>query len=340
MFRNSLMANLYLFKPPSMQKVFRRLLPPFYFFILSVFFSLDGTAGFVRSSPLMLTQDTGLIGRWDISIAMNGKWQPSWLEVTRSGTKTLIGQFVGTGGSARPISRIDFTNGHCSFSIPPQWDLADGDLTFNGDLAGDSLSGLISYASGKMYKYVARRAPDLVPKREPEWDKPVLLFNGTNLEGWHATGDNQWIADSGLLRSPHHGSNLVSDKTFTDFKLHIEFRYPPGSNSGVYLRGRYELQIVDDDQEPKKNEFGSIYGFIAPIALVAKKPNEWQTFDVTLIGRTVSVVANGITVICNQEIPGITGGAIDCHEEQPGPLLLQGDHESVDFRNIILTPPK
>jgi len=322
-----------------MQKTFPRLIPLFYLSVCVIFLmtaALPGAA--TPSSRWQLSRDTGLIGRWDLSINENGSWQPSWLEVTRSGTQILIGQFVGTGGSARPVSRIAYSNGHFSFLIPPQWDMANGDLTLDGDLAGDSVTGVISFASGKKYSYVGSRAPDLVRHHEPRWGKPISLFNGTDLSGWHATGNNQWIADSGWLRSPHHGSNLVSDKTFTDFKLHIEFRYPPGSNSGVYLRGRYELQIVDDDQEPKKNEFGSIYGFIAPIALVAKNHHEWQTFDVTLIGRMVTVVANGVTIICNQEIPGITGGAIDSHEGQPGPLLLQGDHESIDFRNIILTP--
>ncbi len=162
------------------------------------------------------------------------------------------------------------------------------------------------------------------------------------LNGWHATGTtNQWMADAGTLRSPKSGSNLVTDKTFTDFKLHIEFRYPKGSNSGVYLRGRYEVQIEDSKgMEPLPDLFSAIYGFLPPSEIVAKEPGEWQSFDITLVGRMVTVIANGKTVIANQQIPGITGGAINSKEGEPGPILIQGDHGPVDFRNIVITPAK
>jgi hypothetical protein len=151
----------------------------------------------------------------------------------------------------------------------------------------------------------------------PVWDKPVTLFNGKNLDGWHATGTtNQWLAEAGILRSPKSGSNLVSDRSFTDFKLHIEFRYPKGSNSGVYLRGRYEVQIEDSKGlDPLVDRFSAVYGFLPPNEMVAKSAGEWQSYDITLIGRTVTVIANGKTVICSQEIPGITGGASTAKKE-------------------------
>lgn len=284
---------------------------------------------------------TSIEGRWDITIDVEGKKLPSWLEVHRSGLRTLVGEFVGTGGSARPISKVNFTNGNFSFSIPPQWEREDNDLIVKGILIGDSLSGNMTFSNGKTYNYVAYRALMLRRKSELVWGKPITLFNGKNLNGWHALGNNQWIVDSGFLRSPHSGTNLVTDNTFTDFKLHIEFRYPKESNSGVYLRGRYEVQIEDTGgQEPVKNELGSIYGFLAPTELVAKGAGQWQSYDITLVGRMVTVVANGITIICNREIPGITGGAINSNEGEPGPLLIQGDHGPIDYRNIILTPAK
>lgn len=286
-------------------------------------------------------------GRWDITIDVAGKKLPSWLEVHRSGIRTLVGEFVGTGGSARPISVVNFANDNFNFSIPPQWEKEDSDLVVKGTVTGDNLSGIMKFSNGNTYSYTGVRAPSLKRKTEPVWGKPVMLFNGINLNGWHATGNNQWIVDSGFIRSPRKeanlekGSNLETDKTFTDFKLHIEFRYPPGSNSGVYLRGRYEVQIEDlGGSEPVKNEWGSIYGFIAPSEHVAKGPGEWQYFDITLVGRMVTIVANGITIICNQEIPGITGGAIDSNEGEPGPILIQGDHDPIDIRNVILTPAK
>ena len=135
--------------------------------------------------------------------------------------------------------------------------------------------------------------------------------------------------------------NIITDQTFNDFKLHIEFRYPEGSNSGVYLRGRYEIQVEDNrGQEPLSTFFGGIYGFITPNEMAAKAPGEWQTYDVTLVGRRVTVVANGKKIITDQIIPGITGGALDSKEGEPGPIMLQGDHGPVEYRNIIITPAK
>jgi hypothetical protein len=278
-------------------------------------------------------------GRWDITIDTNAGKRPAWLEVIRSGNTTLVGSFVGSGGSARPVSKISFSNGSLSFSIPPQWEKEDSDLVVKGTLHDDKLSGTMIFSNGTVHTWVAERAPSLKRAGKPVWGKPIRLFNGKNLNGWHAEGTNQWIVDAGILHSPHKGSNLVTDKTFTDFKLHIEFRYPPGSNSGIYLRGRYEVQIENEKKpEPPNNQLGAIYGFIAPSEPLPRVPGKWQSFDITLVGRMLTIVANGVNIICNREIPGITGGAFNSHEGEPGPILLQGDHESIEFRNIIITP--
>ncbi len=299
-------------------------------FLLSSFINKN-IPGFPPNSP-------AIEGRWDITIDMNGKKAPSWLEVTHSGLRTLIGQFVGTGGSARPISKVYFSNGNFNFSIPPQWENSDSNLIVSGTVSGDNLQGIMKFPNGKTYNYTGVRAPSLKRSSMPVWGKSIQLLNGKNLDGWHAMGNNQWIVDSGFLKSPHSGANLVTDQTFNDFKLHVEFRYPAGSNSGVYLRGRYEVQIeASEGEEPIKNELGSIYGFLAPTELAAKGPGEWQSYDITLVGRMVTIIVNGKTVICNQEIPGVTGGAINSNESEPGPLLIQGDHGPIDFRNIVIT---
>lgn len=280
-------------------------------------------------------------GRWDLTIDVDGKKMPSWLEVKHSGLKMLVGRFVGTSGSARPISVVRFDNGKFSFSIPPQWEPEDHDLSLEGTVTGDSLSGTITLPNSKTYNWTGRRAPALRQTSEPSWGKPIALFDGKNLNEWHALGDNQWKAEDGLLRNPKSGSNLVTNKTFKDFKLHIEFRYPAESNSGIYLRGRYEVQVMDSKgMEPLSGYLGGVYGFINPSEMVAKAPGEWQTYDITLIGRMVSLVANGRQIICNQEIPGITGGALDSNEGEPGPIYLQGDHGAVDYRNITITSAK
>jgi len=195
------------------------------------------------------------------------------------------------------------------------------------------------YVDGKTYNWIASRAPTLHHDMNPKWEKSMKLLNGKDLSGWHATGVNQWVVEAGVLKSAKPGSNLVTDKSFMDFKLHIEFRYPKGSNSGVYLRGRYELQITDSKgMEPSDVQLGGIYGFLEPNQMAAMSEGEWQSYDVTLIGRRVTVVANGLTIINDQIIPGITGGALDSKEGEPGPLLLQGDHDLIEFRNIVITP--
>ena len=148
------------------------------------------------------------------------------------------------------------------------------------------------------------------------------------------------VGDS-VLASVGAADNLVSTPTFGDFKLHAEFRLPKGSNSGVYLRGRYEAQIEDSDApEPPLDHMGGIYGFLAPTWDTRRQPGEWQMFDVTLVGRVVTVELNGTPVICEREIPGITGGAIDSDEASPGPLMLQGDHGAIEFRNITVRPAR
>jgi hypothetical protein len=288
------------------------------------------------------TAPDALQGRWDITVRTPEGDRPSWLEVRRSGREALVGQFVGIVGSARPVARIAANGDSLRFSIPPQWEEGSGDLTVEGRLAGDRLEGMMTYPDGKQYSWTGVRAPSLRRPTRPAWGAPIQLLNGKDLSGWRAIhGENQWIVTGGVLRSPKSGANLVTDQTFGDFRLHIEFRYPKGSNSGVYLRGRHEVQIEDNfGAEPASERFGGVYGFIAPSEMAAKPPDEWQTYDITLIGRMVTVVANGRTVIFEREIPGITGGALDSNEGAPGPLMLQGDHGPIEYRNIMLTPAR
>ena len=171
----------------------------------------------------------------------------------------------------------------------------------------------------------------------------VTLFDGKSLDGWQPLGrrESKWSAVGGVMKNADSGANLVTTQKFDDFKLHLEFRVPKGANSGVYLRGRYELQVDDAaGLEPSSHHLGGLYGFIAPSENVARAAGEWQSMDVTLVGRMLTYTLNGTTVICNREIPGITGGALDSAEAEPGPLLLQGDHGPVEYRNVVITPAK
>jgi hypothetical protein len=286
--------------------------------------------------------DQRLLGRWDISIKTPDGEKPSWLEIEHSGRDALVGRFVGIVGSARPISIIAANGDSLSFSIPHQWEDGNGELIVQGKLQGSGLTGVMTFPDGKSFPWTAVRAPRLDRPSKPVWGAPIRLLHANDLGGWHPSGStNQWIVTNGVLSSPRSGINLVTDRKFEDFKLHVEFRYPKESNSGVYLRGRHEVQIQDDfGNEPANDRFSGIYGFISPSVIAARPAGEWQSFDITLVGRMVTVVANGRQVICNQEIPGITGGALDSHEGEPGPLFLQGDHGPIEYRNIVITPAR
>jgi hypothetical protein len=291
-----------------------------------------------EASILTPVDTSSLEGKWDLTLLADGKAQPSWLEVRHSGHHTFVGQFVAIVGSARPISRVIIDGNRFRFSIPPQWEDGAHDLVFEGTFDKRAIKGTIMFPDGKTYECTGVRAPFLPERENISWGKPRALIQKNDLKGWSALGDNQWVVENGVLRSPKSGSNLMTVEKFNDFKLHVEFRYPKGSNSGIYLRGRYEVQIMDDNKkEPSSEEFGGVYGFITPLAQVAKGPGEWQTYDITLVGRVLTVVANGVTIISNQAIPGITGGALDSKEGESGPILLQGDHGPIEYRNIIIT---
>ena len=279
-------------------------------------------------------------GRWDLKIQATDGVLPSWLEVQKSGNAALVGRFVAVVGSARPISNIFFENDTLRFSIPPQWEQGGQDLSVEAAVAGDNLSGTITFPNGAKMPFTGARAPAL-HAGNVTWGKAVTVFNGKDLTGWHALpgGESAWQVVNGVLTNTKAGANLATNEKYADFKLHIEFRFPAKGNSGIYLRGRHELQIEDPVLGVVPIEgLGAIYGFIPPNASAGKKAGEWQTYDVTLVGRQVTVVLNGVEVICKRDIPGPTGGALDSDERERGPIFLQGDHGPIEYRNIVITP--
>lgn len=282
-----------------------------------------------------------IIGRWDLTVEKDGKQVPSWLEVKLSGFSTLVGYYVADAGSARPVSHIKFENGKFSFEVPTQWEDGTGFIKVEGSLEGGKLKGKIISNKGNEYTYEGEKAPYLVRTAEGKLGTPIELFNGKDLTGWKTSSDdNQWEVKDGILINKKAGANLISDQTFEDFKLEVEFKYAKDGNSGIYLRGRYEVQIEDSplDRHPGSLYFSGVYGFLTPSEIVTNGPDQWNKYEITLKGRMVTVVANGKTVISNQEIPGITGGALNSKEGEPGPIYLQGDHTGVEFRKIKITP--
>ena len=295
------------------------------------------------SLSLLAQSKSELIGSWDLEIQYGETTLPSWLEVEFSGTKTLIGRYVSFAGSARPIAEVFETGDSFNFSIPPQW-MGNQYMHLSGTRDGDRLSGNIITNTGQAVTFTGVRAPSLEREAPKKWSKPEPLFNGKDLDGWQpqtTDRDNQWKAVAGVLTNPASGVNLMTTEKYDDFKLHLEFKYPKGSNSGIYLRGRYEVQVEDNyGRVPNSHYIGGLYGFLTPNENASKPAGEWQTYDITLVGRRVTVVLNGKSVITDALIPGITGGALDSKEGEPGPILLQGDHGPIEYRNLTISVPK
>jgi hypothetical protein len=284
------------------------------------------------------------LGRWDLTLKTPLREYPSWLEITQEEGQ-LRARMVSRWGHARPLPKIEISDGRIMFVSPKEEEERKDDMVFEGRLSAKKLKGTTTGPDGTLWQWTGDRAPSLKRKGDPKWAKPIQLFDGKDLSGWRMSDPEStttWKIQDGTIVSPGHGPELISDAKFEDFKLHIEFNCAPGSNSGVYLRGRYELQIEDDPEpEGPTMRTGGVYGFLAPSPEQPRRPGEWQSYDITLVGRVVTVVQNGRTIIDKQEIPGITGGALDSHESLPGPIYLQGGEAGhVAFRNIMITPAR
>ena len=285
-----------------------------------------------------------LIGRWDIVMSGADGEFPSWLEVEKSGHTTLVGAFVGQFGSARPVSHVVMKGNAFQFAIPPQWEQRTDMQVIRGTITDDAIEGETTDEMGRTVKWVGHRAPTLKRSKPPEWGEPIELFNGTDLKGWQPLLKgvaNGWVVKDGLLYNAKPGQNIGTEQKFVDFKLHAEFKYPKGSNSGIYLRGRYEAQIEDNfGKDASSHNIGGIYGHLTPSSNASKPHDHWQTYEIELVGRKVTVILNGERVIDRATIPGITGGALDSLEGEPGPIYLQGDHGPVWFRKLTIWPAK
>jgi hypothetical protein len=224
---------------------------------------------------------------------------------------------------------------------------------------GDQLTGRLYEPNpdgrgSTMRDFTGKRIPPLPPAPDLsklKFGEPVKLFNGKNLTGWTLTDPNQtngWVVRDGVLVNDpvqregqprvRYG-NLRTEATFEDFNLKLEVMVPEGSNSGIYLRGIYEIQVLDSFGKPlNSHNMGAVYSRIAPTVAAEKPAGEWQSLDMTLCDRHVTVVLNGKTIIDNQPLLGVTGGALTADEFAPGPIYLQGDHGPVSYRNIVLRP--
>jgi hypothetical protein len=219
-----------------------------------------------------------------------------------------------------------------------------GPSSWNLTAHGDQISGVQKTGDRETAQVTGVRAPKLDRKMPKKWTKPEAIFDGKDLTGWEPDNPsiNHWVAKDGELVNEAHGANLRSTRKFDDFKLHIELNCPKGGNSGVYLRGRYEMQVeYEETPEDKYHSMGAIYGMVPVSQVLPQTPGQWETFDITFVGRRVSVVRNGTKIIDNQEVAGITGGAIEANEGEPGVFYIQGDHTGgMKYRNITISVPQ
>jgi len=297
------------------------------------------------------TADSQFNGRWDISVPKDPRARAWWLEVAGAGTPDIAGKFVGApGGQLDVIPQISVENGELKFAFLKRYGARAAGEQLNGlyraRLVGGKLQGEFEIEGRPESKleWIGVRAPAISEKDDGSWKPghPVELFNGRDLTGWHSRLPNRetgWRVENGVLKNNAPAPDLVSDATFWNFALHVEYKVAEHSNSGIGLRGRYEVQILDDaGKPPSLHGNGALYSRILPSMNASRPAGEWQSFDIRLVGRQVTVVLNDHKIIDKQTIEGLTAIASDPHEGKPGPFILQGDHGPVEFRKIVVVP--
>lgn len=233
-------------------------------------------------------------------------------------------------------------------------DMYTFELKGEGELNGVALLVKRDGSGVNKTKFTGKKLPDLPPAPDLskiKFGESIELFNGKNLSGWEIMEkgrENGFVASNGILVNnpvqkegePHKDyGNLRTKKEFEDFNLKVQVNVPAGSNSGIYLRGIYEIQVFDSYGMPlDPHNMGAVYSRITPSVAAEKPAGEWQDMDITLYKRHVTVILNSVKIIDNQPLLGVTGGAISADEFSPGPIYLQGDHGTIMYRNIVLTP--
>ena len=294
-------------------------------------------------APLLCAAASPFAGRWDFTVPGANSTSAYWLGVTEK-NGALDVWYQPSGGNVLQMKDFKADGSHLSITVTPATATRPA-TTWELDAAGGKLTGAIK--SGTTSTPVTGiPAPDLKRAEPKAWSTPQSIFNGKDLTGWEPIGNpanSHWVVTDGLLVNETKGDNLKSTARYTDFKVHFEVNCPDLANSGFYLRGRYEVQLEYEapGTDPPERSMGSIYGRIAPSPMLPRTPGAWETFDITLVGRTVTIVRNGVMTTDHKEIEGITGGALDANEGEPGAFYIQGDHTGgLKFRNITVSVPK
>ena len=322
---------------------------------------LGGAMLWIAGSVFAASTSNPFVGHWALTIPGGGA---GWLGVAESEGK-LSASLLWGGGSVLPVQTVKVNGGVLVLTRQSggQRRNADGAAvtteTITAKLDGDTLKlTTVKHRPNQpefdKADFTGKRTPPLPPApnlSKIRFGQAIKVFNGQNLEGWKLTNPlaaNGWSVIDGVLSNnpvqaegqPHKNyGNLRTEQEFEDFNLTLEVNVPSRSNSGIYLRGIYEVQVADTyGRPPDPHNMGAIYSRVTPSVAAEKPAGEWQTLDVTLVDRHATVILNGKKIIDNQPILGCTGGALWSDPLRPGPIYLQGDHSSASFRNIVLRP--
>ena len=294
-------------------------------------------------------------GRWDIQVLAKAAdiqfttTKAWWLGINGAGTPEMKIQFVGSpDGSLDDITEARIEGNVLHFVWTPK---ARPGVTpdpkeriaYEAKYVNGVLHGKMTGSAG-VVAFTGHRAPEINQHDDGTWvkGKPITLFNGKDLQGWTGVDSAKaegWTVEDGVLKGKGQADDLITIAKYWNFELHAEYKLGAKSNSGIGLRGRYEVQIASDyGRPPNMHGTGALYTRVMPRVNAGKPPDEWQTFDIRLVGREVTATLNGQKLYERGVIDGLTGIAFDPFEGQPGPIELQGDHGSVEFRNLVLIP--
>jgi hypothetical protein len=308
---------------------------------------------FALATLLLLSVQAGsdvkpFLGKWNMTGTGGDAGVVYWLEVKNDGGK-LSGSFLNRFSSPYDLANIKIENGELSFWNAPRAGQQPSPVwrarVENGRLVGTTTT-LRREGAPAVINWIGVRPPAW-PAADAnathKFGTPVPLFDGGTMDAWgvqHTQNPVNWSVENGAMSSaPKQGNNLVSKQSFQDFKVEAEYSIAQGSNGGIYLRGRYELQLLDDAGQPvTPQSHMAIYGRTPPATNASKPAGEWQRMEAVVVANRVTVTLNGQRVHDNAVIDGITGGALDANETAPGPLMLQGDHGRVSFRRVVVTP--
>ncbi len=318
-------------------------------------------AGLLRGA----NANDAFLGRWALTLPTAA----GWLEVKKE-NNWLDGSLLWGGGSVLPLSSVTIADGVLTATRVTDLERKDASgkvvrkhqltATITAKIEGDTLKGtrVSPRPNGQGFdrvEFTGKRIPPLPPRPDlakVKYGAPIPLFTGKDMSGWVAKESNlnsAWSVENGTLanRPPAdvpgqpkvRTANLRTEREFEDFNLKLEVNVPKGSNSGIYLRGIYEVQVFDSHGKAlDSHNMGAIYSRITPTMAAEKPPGEWQTLEITLVNRHATVVLNGKTIIDNAPLEGVTGGAMWSDEFRPGPIFLQGDHGPVVYRNLVIRP--